>query len=114
MSDIPRRIRIDLMTPAELAIRAAVIAVEEAGCDERLTDAVVLLQEAKERVADFVDKWPRREKLYTESEHREAIAQAYERCAVEVRSQMPGIGGNFVSQRFDKWAAEARKGENGK
>jgi hypothetical protein len=52
---IPRRIRVDLMTPAELAIREAVIAVEAAGCHPRLTDAVILLGQARDAVADFVD-----------------------------------------------------------
>ena len=59
MEQIPRRIRVDLMTPAELAIRQAVLVVEEAGCDSRLTDAVVLLGQAKECVADYVDNMPR-------------------------------------------------------
>jgi hypothetical protein len=44
------------MTPAELAIRAAVQAVEEAGCDVLLTDAVILLGHAREKVADYVDR----------------------------------------------------------
>jgi 3-oxoacyl-[acyl-carrier-protein] synthase III len=52
---IPRRSRLDLHTPAELAIRAAVEAVEAAGAHKLLTDAVVLLHEARERVADFVE-----------------------------------------------------------
>lgn len=52
---IGRRSRIDLYTPAELAIRNAVLAVEEAGCHPFLTDAVVLLQQAKDKVADFVE-----------------------------------------------------------
>lgn len=56
MDSIPRRIRIDLMTPAELAIRDAVIAVEEVGADPLLTEAVILLQRAREKVADFVDR----------------------------------------------------------
>lgn len=51
----PRRNRIDLSTPAESAIRQAIIAVEEAGCDPLLTDAVVLLSQAKNKVADFID-----------------------------------------------------------
>lgn len=55
MDEIPRRNRIDLMTPAELAITNAMEAVEEAGCDTRLTEAVILLGEAREKVADFVD-----------------------------------------------------------
>src|SRR5438309_5981536 len=55
MSDIPRRSRMDLWTPAETAIRNALIAVEAVGADERLTEAVVLLGHAQERVADYVD-----------------------------------------------------------
>lgn len=51
-----RRIRVDLLTPAELAIRAAVLVVEEAGAHPLLTDAVILLQQAREKVADWVDK----------------------------------------------------------
>lgn len=46
------------MTPAELAIHNAIGVVEEAGCDVRLTNAVVLLGEAKDYVADFVDGVP--------------------------------------------------------
>jgi hypothetical protein len=51
----PRRIRMDLWTPAERAIYDAIQAVEEAGADPRLTDAVILLGRAKDRVADYVD-----------------------------------------------------------
>ena len=51
----PRRNRIDLQTPAEKAIRGAVQAVEEAGADERLTSAVMLLGEALDKVADYVE-----------------------------------------------------------
>jgi hypothetical protein len=53
--EIPRRICIDRLTPAETAIRAAVDAVERAGAHPLLTDAVVLLGRARDRVADFVD-----------------------------------------------------------
>ena len=57
MSDeTPRHINIDRMTEAELAIRWAVLAVEAAGADVRLTDAVVLLGEARDAVSDYVDK----------------------------------------------------------
>lgn len=52
----PRRIRLDLNTPAELSIRNAIRIVEETGCDPLLTDAVVLLGAALEKVADFVEK----------------------------------------------------------
>lgn len=51
-----RRYRIDLMTPAELAIRAAMLKVEETGCHPLLTDAVVLLDQAKNKVADWIDR----------------------------------------------------------
>jgi hypothetical protein len=43
------------MTSAELAITAAMLAVEEAGCSEHLTEAVVLLGRARDKVADHVD-----------------------------------------------------------
>lgn len=52
---IPRRIRLDQNSAAELAIRSAIHAVEALPADVRLTDAVVLLQEARENVADYVD-----------------------------------------------------------
>lgn len=51
----PRRVRIDLATPAEAAIRAAMKAVEVAGCDVRLTKAINLLVQALDEVADFVE-----------------------------------------------------------
>lgn len=54
-ASIPRRQRIDLMVPAELAIRAAVGAVEAAGADTRLTDAITALHTARALVADVVD-----------------------------------------------------------
>lgn len=43
------------MTPAETAITDAMAAVEAMPPDLRLTDAVVLLQQARDKVADFVD-----------------------------------------------------------
>lgn len=55
-AEFPRRNRIDLNTPAELAIRSATAAVEAAGDDPLLTEAVTLLTEAREKVADFVDR----------------------------------------------------------
>lgn len=54
-SEIPRRIQLERMTPAERAIHDAVQVVEAAGCDVRLTKAVILLQKARDMVADFVD-----------------------------------------------------------
>ena len=56
MEDIPRRIRIDKMVDAELAIRKAMMEVEELGADILLTDAINLLSQAKDKVSDYVDK----------------------------------------------------------
>lgn len=54
-NEIPRRIRLDLYTPAELAIRNAMQVIENMPADIRLTHAVSKLQQAKELVADFID-----------------------------------------------------------
>jgi hypothetical protein len=51
----PRRCKVDEMIPAELAIREATLAVEALGAHPLLTKAVILLGEAREAVADFVD-----------------------------------------------------------
>lgn len=45
----------DMMTPAELAILEAQHAVDGAGCDPRLTEAGTLLEQARGKVADYVD-----------------------------------------------------------
>lgn len=55
LSKFPRRNRLDKNTPAELAIRNAMLEVEKAGAHPLLTDAVILLGQAKDKVADFVD-----------------------------------------------------------
>lgn len=54
-NNIPRRSRIDLYSPAEIAIREAIISVEHSGCHPLLTEAVNFLVQAKEKVADFVE-----------------------------------------------------------
>lgn len=74
-SGIPRRIDVLRLTPAELAIRAAMLAVEEVGADLRLTDAVCLLQEAKDRVADYIDGI-KPEGLYQQRAAERAATQA--------------------------------------
>jgi hypothetical protein len=53
---LPRRVNIALMFPAELAIREAMIKVEEIGCDTQLTDAVIFLSQAQNKVADYFDQ----------------------------------------------------------
>jgi hypothetical protein len=52
---MPRRIRVDLQTPAEGAIRAAIAAVEVVGADVLLTQSVQLLGRALDRLSDYVD-----------------------------------------------------------
>jgi hypothetical protein len=59
MSDLRRRNRLENNTPAELAIRAAIAEVEKTGAHPHLTEAVLLLDRARERVADYVDDVPR-------------------------------------------------------
>lgn len=53
--DLPRRIRLDLNTPAELAIRNAMKEIEKMEASTLLTDAVVLLGQALNLVADYID-----------------------------------------------------------
>lgn len=54
----PRRNYLELNTPAELAIRNAIAEVENLGCHVDLTEAVTLLQNAFDTVADFIDLNP--------------------------------------------------------
>lgn len=50
-----RRIRLDLNTSAEMAIHKAIQEVEQLGADVRLTNAVMKLQEAKEKLSNYID-----------------------------------------------------------
>lgn len=58
LNEIPRRCKIDLMCPAELAIVNAMSEVEKMSADVRLTNAVNFLSKAKDSVADFLDNVP--------------------------------------------------------
>jgi hypothetical protein len=55
---IPTRCDIRLTSTTENAIRDAIGMVESIGADKALTDAVVLLDEAKNRVADYLEGLP--------------------------------------------------------
>jgi hypothetical protein len=55
MSDIPRRNRMAEWIPAEHAIFHAVDVVEKTGCHPLLTEAINLLHEAQNKVADYVE-----------------------------------------------------------
>jgi hypothetical protein len=50
-----RRNRLDLNTPAELAITHAIIELERAGAHPELTEVVNILHEAKTKLSDYVD-----------------------------------------------------------
>lgn len=54
-NEIKRRNRLDLNTSAELAVFNAMQELEKMGADTRLTEAGILLQKAKELIADYVD-----------------------------------------------------------
>ncbi len=54
--EVARRARVDLQTPAEVAITEAIAAVEQLGADPSLTNAVVSLMRARGDVADYVDR----------------------------------------------------------
>jgi hypothetical protein len=56
ISYIPRRIRLDRMTKEELAIYNMVGDIENLGAHPLLTDVVVLLQQARDKLADWVEE----------------------------------------------------------
>ena len=51
----PRRARLDLNTDEEKAISDLIHKIEDLGADPLLTDAVVKLAEAKEKLSDWVE-----------------------------------------------------------
>jgi hypothetical protein len=51
----PRRCHLELMTPAELAIRNAIHEVEKLGADQFLTDIVFALSDAALNLSDYID-----------------------------------------------------------
>lgn len=54
--NIPRRIDILRNTHAELAIRNAINEVEKVGADIKLTQSVILLSEALNKLSDYIDE----------------------------------------------------------
>lgn len=72
-----RRICLDKFTAAERAIYDATSAVERAGCDTILTDAVNLLSQARSKVSDWVDQKPERQIPATEPEESGWLIERY-------------------------------------
>jgi hypothetical protein len=54
--DIPRRICMDHWIPAERAINDVKQIVEGLGCHVALTDAVILLGQAQDKIADWAEE----------------------------------------------------------
>jgi hypothetical protein len=55
-NEIPRRNRLDLNTSEEIAIYDVMQKIEQLGTHELLTECVIKLSEAREKLADWVDK----------------------------------------------------------
>lgn len=55
-----RRFNKQTMHPAELAILEAQYEVEKVGADKRLTDATMLLDQAKNLVGDYIDEFAKK------------------------------------------------------
>ena len=53
--EFSRRVRLDLNETAEIAIHNAIVEVEKMGADILLTEAINLLSQARDKVADYVD-----------------------------------------------------------
>jgi hypothetical protein len=75
---VPRRIDMQRWTPAEIAIQHAADMVEGMGAHPHLTDAVMLLAEARGAVAAFVDGDTER---YPRAAHKEATEEQIDRAA---------------------------------
>ena len=54
----PRRIQLNLLTPAEIAIQYAIDEVEKIGADVSLTKFVSTLSEQKDQLSDFIESKP--------------------------------------------------------
>ncbi|HEY9751217.1 MAG TPA: hypothetical protein V6C63_21210 [Allocoleopsis sp.] len=53
---IPCRCQMNLWTPAKTAIWQAIQAVESVGAHPFLTEAVILLGQAKDKVSDYIEQ----------------------------------------------------------
>ncbi|QEL18512.1 hypothetical protein [Limnoglobus roseus] len=110
---IARRCRIDLYTPTETAIREAMLAVERAGCHPLLTEAVCLLEQAKNKVADFVE-------MPEQSDANDTVADAewlgragFRQCPIEGRVERRISGRQWVVYDMGEDAAYLSSAEDG-
>lgn len=56
MDNIPRRNKLYLNTEVEKHIQESIDRVEDLGADEKLTEVVILLGQAKDKISDYVDE----------------------------------------------------------
>ena len=54
-NNIPRRNQLNLNIPAEIAIQNAINEIEVLGANEVLTDIVIMLNESKNMLSDYID-----------------------------------------------------------
>lgn len=78
---IPRRNRLDLNTPAELAIHNAIQEVDKVGADPKLTEVTIMLVKAKELLSDSVDN----------TESKQQIIKIMEDCKEEQTTLGKGV-----------------------
>lgn len=91
-----RRNRLDLMTPAELAIHKAIEEVEKVGADVRLTNAIMQLQKAKENVSNFTDNLTGTEGIGTTKTPEVADKEIKEsNTAIELTFGQKAVGASF-------------------
>ena len=103
--DENRRNRLDLNTPAELAIYNAMGEVEKIGAEERLTNALIKLKEAKELVANFVEgiglsQLPPEK---TESADIEKFAQILGKCCLDNKVNLTSNERHTVYDAFKEY-----------
>jgi hypothetical protein len=55
INSVPRRYRLDLLTPAEIALWQALSAIQDSGAHPFLTEAGELVKQARDKVADYVE-----------------------------------------------------------
>jgi hypothetical protein len=101
---VPRRLFLERQTPAEMAIRRAIDAVEAAGAeaagaDARLTAAVMLLTQAREGVADFVDGVNPSSQLGAVIKMSDQRREHFDQAMREIKQRAP------KAFDFDPWVA---------
>ena len=56
INGVPRRAMYEHLKPEEIAIIDIQNKIDSLGCDERLTDCIMLLSHARDRIGDYFDE----------------------------------------------------------